>query len=210
MIRCVYFVISAAFVMITASCDPESKVKTENVLQNLPEAPEPVYHVGAKFSMKRGDEIIESEIVEIDGNLIAVKVGDECVYRRRSDGYGPAISWDNCNGSSGSIAVEEFESIFPLKVGRKSSYKYSVVNDDGERFEHDRVCSVTGTARVSVPAGEYDTYEIHCDDGSWLRKYFYSPEIKLDVISERLRKSGDLGGGYYRNELINYSKGDES
>lgn len=209
MIRCILFAISVAFVMISAGCEPKSKVKTEKILENLPEAPAPVYKVGAKFSMKRGDEVIESEIVKIDGNLIAVTPGGGCVFRRRSDGYGPAISWDNCNGSSGSIAVEEFESIFPLTVGRKSSYKYSVVNDDGERFKHDRVCRVTGTARISVPAGEFDTYEINCDDGSWIRRYFYSPEIQLDVVSERLRKSGDLGGGYYRNELIEYAKGGE-
>ncbi|MEL6999857.1 MAG: hypothetical protein AAFP68_16475 [Pseudomonadota bacterium] len=155
--------------------------------------------------MRRGNgDIVTTEIIETDGTMITAKVGNGCVYKRRIDSYAPAFSWKNCGGGTGKLEFNRFDSIFPLTVGSKAEYAYTGLNANREPFEVTRRCTVDGTARIAVPAGNFETFHIVCQDGSWTRNYYYAPELGIDVRSDRSKNAGFQQDNYV-NELVSYS-----
>ena len=66
-------------------------------------------------------------------------------------------------------------------------------------------CSVKDEVRVSVPAGEFDTYQIVCKTKNIAREYYISPEIKTNVMYKWKHRTGRWPRR--TNKLVSFTPG---
>ena len=66
-------------------------------------------------------------------------------------------------------------------------------------------CAVKKEARISVPAGDLDTYRVVCDTRNMKRVYYISPELGTTVkyVRRNLRRNSSS-----TQEPVSYAPGD--
>ena len=94
--------------------------------------------------------------------------------------------------------------LFPLKVGNAAKWKVRGKSSKGNEWSTTRSCKVRGTANVTVPAGNFDTYHVVCTDDWTIRQWYFSPEVRLNVVSIRAPRKGQKGRRT-KIELFSYS-----
>jgi hypothetical protein len=101
----------------------------------------------------------------------------------------PDLTWTSANQSSIGRTSAPPDLLWPVQLSRRWT------------------CTVVGAARVSVPAGQFDTVAIGCSrysstSGSWraTRRFYYTPEIGHYVLREDKRP----GRPDTRRELVAY------
>ena len=177
--------IAAVAVSIIVSGCQATSVQQVAVNADLPPAQPPIYEVGKRtvWRMKDGSEITY-ERTGIDDTTTTGRGSDGCIFSHRRDGFGPATQWENCSGSTGTQMLERSGNMFPLQVGNTESWKYRGKNIKGDSWSGMRECEVRGTARVTVPAGSFDTYHVVCEEKGWQRyEWHYSPKLRRTVTS---------------------------
>ena len=140
----------------------------------------PVRHIGDSktWQNKKGKDVT-STVVAMDETTVTVDDSDGCAYTVLIQGFAPGLKWSNCRGSSGTQTVSLAKGdVWPLTTGKKWRYKFAGSNNKGKRWKGKWNCRVKEEVRVSVPAGEFDTYHVVCKAGNWKRDYYLSPEIK--------------------------------
>lgn len=183
-------VVSVAAVL--AGCAPE--VKTEAVAVALEPAEAKRFQAGDQWVyLVNGKEEIEV-INAVDGEIYSgMNKTTGCEYTFYHAGFGPGPTFKNCGGSSGTQKVERTGSIFPMTVGASESWDVRGSNTKGDTWETTRSCEVEGTARVTVPAGSFDTYHVVCNDSWRTRERWYAPELGTSVIRRDIhRKRGEV------------------
>ena len=152
----------------------------------------PDMNVGAKKTWrdKKGREW-DVTLVSVDEITATYESSSGCTLTALHEEFSQPVKWNNCGGESGkgttSLASGE---IWPLIKGKKWRYKYAGSNNKGNVWRGSMKCSVKDEVRVSVPAGEFDTYHIVCKTKNITREYYISPEIKTNVISKRKHRRG--------------------
>ena len=124
----------------------------------------------------------------------------------------PDLTWDSANRSSIGQTSAPPDLLWPLAPGKRGEFTFdqTITTKDGsppDQIARRWTCAVEGTARVSVPAGQFDTVVMACSrystsSGSWraTRRFYYAPEIGHYVIREdRHRSRSDT-----RRELVAY------
>jgi hypothetical protein len=108
----------------------------------------------------------------------------------------PDLIWSSANRSSAGHTAAQPDLLWPLTVGKREQFTFSqtITHKDGrapEQIDRDWACTVEGTTRVAVPAGEFNTIVIACSrfsttSGSWraTRRFHYAPEVGHYVIRE--------------------------
>ena len=184
------FAISVSAVL--AGCAPE--VKTEAASTALEPMEARRFEVGDRWVYRVGDTEETETINAVDGDIYSgANATTGCEYTFHHAGFGPGPTFKNCNGSSGTQEVSRTGSIFPLTVGASESWDVSGKNTKGDTWNTTRSCEVEGTARVTVPAGTFDTYHVVCNDSWRVRERWVSPEIGSSVIRRDLHKRrGDV------------------
>lgn len=170
---------------ILAACAP--KVETQPVAEALAPMAQRLPVVGDTKVWAVGDEQITRITKSVSGDVETVENSDGCSFV--SAEFAPSQSWQNCEqfADGGHTYTKEGE-IFPLEVGKTMSFPLKGNNVDGDSWETTRVCTVEGTARVTVPAGTFDTYHVTCNDRFTNRDHFVSPEVGTTVLFNRYRK----------------------
>ena len=157
---------------------------------------EPVRHIGDSktWRNKKGEETT-STVVAMDETTLTVEDSDGCTYTKLiQGGFSPSVKWSNCGGSDGTQTVSLAKGdVWPLTTRKKWRYKYKGKNEKGERWKGKWSCQVKEEVRVSVPAGEFDTYHVVCKHGNWRRDYYVSPEFKSSVMYKRTHRYGKPG-----------------
>ncbi len=105
----------------------------------------------------------------------------------------------------------DYNKIYPLEVGKDMSYKFVIVRTDGRpKVEGQRRCQVKGRQMTKVPAGEFDTFVVNCEDtdtkGEMFFKetFYYSPKVFRYV--KRSTEWKALEGEMLRTmELVSYN-----
>lgn len=194
----------------TTSSTEQTMAAEQPVESELAPMPNPgMPPVGLTVYGKRNGEDRRSQVISLEGNIATSEDNTGCTWTQDLS-YGrffsPTKSWENCSGNAG---YREFsgmsgDDIWPLEVGKAWSYDatgYS--NDNG--WASATGCEVTGTARVTVPAGSYDTYRVLCTS-KWTKKVYYvSPEegrpVKISQErNDRRSRSSEYTWEYVRSE----------
>ena len=199
------FAIAVFAVTLTGACAPE--IKTSVVSGEMAPAEARIEQIGDTWVYNNliSGAAETSRITAIDGKLISgVNETTGCSFTYVHAAYAPSVRWDNCNGSSGNQSAERNGSIFPIQLGNAESWKFSGQNAKGETWESVRNCSVVETAKVTVPAGTFDTYHIKCEDEWWVRHYYYAPEVGSSAIRLDTHKTRNE---VRHRELVSFTPG---
>ena len=179
--------VAAVALALLANCAPE--VKTEQASTELAPAEAKRFDVGDTWVYNVNGDPETSKITAVDGDVISgINETTGCEYTFYHAAYGPGPSWKNCGGSTGTQQATRTGSIFPLTVGATESWAVKGSNTKGDSWETTRSCEVKGTARVTVPAGSFDTYHIMCQDDWRVREWWYAPELGFSAISRNRHK----------------------
>lgn len=173
---------------VLAACAPE--VKTAPSSAELPPAEAQRFDVGDSWTYVVNGKPETSRITAVDGDLYSgVNEANGCEYQFIHAAYAPGPSWKNCSGSSGTQQITRTGSIFPMTVGATESWKVSGRNTKGDTWDTTRFCEVKGTARVTVPAGSFDTYYVMCQDDWRVREWWYAPKLGYSALSRNRHKT---------------------
>ena len=174
---------AVAVAIIVSGCQTTS-VQQVAVKADLPPAQPPIHEVGKRtvWRMKDGSEITY-ETIDIDDTTTTGRGSDGCIFSYMKDGFGPSTRWENCSGSTGTQRLSRSGNMYPLQVGNTESWKYTGKNTKGDSWSGTRECEVKGTAHVTVPAGNFDTYHVVCKEKNRLREWHYSPKLRRTVTS---------------------------
>ncbi len=187
---------------------PAAEVETAPAKAELPPGVRKGFAVGDRSVWKQLDgKELSWETVKLDGSIAEVHNSAGCMVVTDLSSYSPALSWRDCSGSAGSRKIEKHSGgLFPLAVGNAESWQYSGRNDKGNTWSGTRSCEVAGTANVTAPAGNFDTYHVICTDGSARYDRWFSPELGISVISSKAPLPGKKSSSYHR-ELIRFEPG---
>ena len=113
----------------------------------------------------------------------------------------PDLTWDSANRSSIGQSSAAPDLLWPPSPGKRGEFTFdqTITNKDGsppDQVSRRWTCTVEGTARMTVPAGQFDTVVMACSrysatSGAWraTRRFFYAPEIGHYVIREDRHRS---------------------
>jgi surface antigen len=108
----------------------------------------------------------------------------------------PDLTWSSANRSSAGRTAARPDLLWPPTAGKREQFAFAqtITHKDGrapEQIDRNWTCTVEGTTRVAVPAGEFNTIVIACrrfstTSGSWrgTRRFYYAPEVGHYVIRE--------------------------
>ena len=185
-----------------ASWTPAKKVETAPVKAELPPGVRRPLAVGDKSVWKQDGKELSWLTVKLDGTIAEVHGSNGCKAVVDLSTFSPVLSWRNCSGSAGSQKMETRSGgLFPLAVGNTERVRFKGRNEKGNTWSGMRSCKVAGTANVTVPAGNFDTYHVICRENSARYDYWFSPELGSTVISSKAPLPGKKSSRYHR-ELI--------
>ena len=143
------------------------------------EKPSPLMPGTEVHWLKEGKEFIQY-YESVDEELQTVRGDDGCRWTRMTYMFAPALSYDNCYGTSGTQTIVETKgSPWPLTEQTEFQYSFTGKYKDnlGNPWRSTWKCKVDNQVKVKVPAGEYDTYKMVCEDDFMKRTYWISPEL---------------------------------
>jgi len=164
----------------------------------------PSYEAGTTYVYSNGSW---ETVAAISPQLVTWQDHRGNVYNRYPDFTYRSVHWKTRTregsrrfGTFSYYFVKGNNSLWPLKKGNLSSFKELVtsskIGGSEKSYEVNWTCEVTGTERVTVMAGEFDTWKIACkrynnfQDPSKarvreIRTWYYSPDIKHYVLTQR-------------------------
>lgn len=199
--------ISTAAAMMAISGHQTAAAQQSAAKVEMPPAELPTIRVGdtSVWRRKNGEDF-SSEITGVDDDVISGQNDDGCSYTFVMD-FGPSLEWSGCGGSDGTQQITKQKgNLFPLQVGNTSRWWFRGKNTKGNRWKGSRKCEVKGTANVTVPAGNFDTYVVVCTEDWSRREWHYSPELGKTVTSRRKPKGTSKSKPFYY-ELVSFTPG---
>jgi hypothetical protein len=145
------------------------------------------YEAGHVSRLLKDGRPLESKLIEVNGDTQSWEDSDGCKWTRSYPSLyaAPSMSWTDCDGSSGTAAVQHVSGeSWPMKVGNKWSFSVR-----GDSWSTNRDCEVADTARARIALGEYDTFKVVCTDRWNTRTYYYAPSIGSYVFLETFRRA---------------------
>ena len=178
----------AAILLGLASCQTTA-VETAPVSQTLEPMAYKPYAEGEVLRWQDGGDVSETEVLEVSGDVVTLQDSEGCKWTTVAGGFAPSTKWSNCDGSSGTQEVTREGNIFPLTVGATETWRATGSDTRGYSWDDaERVCTVTETARVTVPAGTFDTYHVRCEDPWRVRNWYIASELGRPVLYTRSHK----------------------
>ena len=199
--------IFAGLALTLANCAP--KIETKPVAAELPPAEARQAVAGDTWVVKNvisGQEVA-GRYLTVDDGIYSWEDDRGCKSIGKTGTFAIYLSWENCSGSTGSQTYDSEETLFPLEIGKSVTHRVKGKNDRGDTWETSQTCEVVETVRVNVPAGEYDTYHVRCEDTWNVRNFYYAPELGVQVISIRSRKDRN---DVRHTELVSFTPGTTS
>lgn len=127
----------------------------------------------------------------IDAGTYTVRWDDGCRSTRLMLMYAPSLEWNHCEYASASQKITETRGN-PWPLSAKTEFQYAYIGnyrgDLGQPWQSIWKCKVDKQVRVEVPAGEYDTFKLICEDDLTVRTYWISPELRHHVALEEKSK----------------------
>jgi hypothetical protein len=177
---------------LLTGCASGPPLQEAPVTTSLAPVPFPQRAVGYKVVTLRDGKEETSTLVEQTAETQTWLDSFGCRAVVPRTGFGPALEFANCEGSTGSQTVKLLRGTpYPLAAGGKWAYSYAGTNARGNKWSGERFCEVKGTARVKTTGGEHDTYKVICEDVQTdmktIRTYYLSPTLQTSVLVDRYR-----------------------
>lgn len=180
--------------LTTAGCTTRQMPRENVDLNRLLIADLPSYQPGEFFIYDNGMSMIATESAKDSVNW---RYGNGAVSSGYRNFLVPQLSWES-NTNKGKRASDAIPNIlWPLSVGKSARFGVNqtlldktngLTEETNRRWE----CSVKATERVSVPAGNFDTYVVSCERYStggneWRGRhtYYFSPDVRHYVKLDR-------------------------
>ncbi len=161
-------------------------------------AAKPSYRSGQRFTYSDGQVM---QVVSSRGEEVVWRGADGTRHRTDRNFVVPRLS--SSGDSYERAVVNDADALWPLQVGKGDRLRVvrtQIASDGSRKTQPARTynCRVSGTERLSVPAGTYDTYRVQCArySGSGKRLietkvWHYAPSLGHVVRYETIeRKSG--------------------
>ena len=186
--------IMAGAVVALALSGCASGPETKPVAMELAPAELGVYPAGTKWEgVGLGGEKVTTTLVATDGDVLEFESSNGCKWSENAGIFVPSLSWSNCEGGSGTQSIASTEgNIWPLKVGNTQSWTLTGKDSSGDTWSTTRKCLVKSAERVTVPAGEFNSYRVECSDTWATMTFFYSPQLKDNLYYQRVHKKRGL------------------
>lgn len=148
------------------------------------------YRVGATFKVIKNGEPQTWKVTAVDGKATLYEGSDGCKWSRVGI-FSQSLSWENCNGGSGTQKVEAEGDLWPMEVGKTATYRFSGTNSKGNSWSGVQRCKVEGTVSVTTSTGDHDAYKVVCRDEWRTRTSYVSPAAGHRVLlTNRHNKRG--------------------
>lgn len=174
---------------------------TQDQLRSFPDL-----QVGDSFRFDSPDVVWRVTGVQDDKVIMVSETGARQVRPRNP--LLPNIEWSNKTHGQGKRLITNIEgSLFPLEVGNRVSFTSTVdTNKPPYAWEYDWSCQVTEQKKITVPAGEFDTFKVDCKRREQeVISIYYSPKVGYAV---RFDNSNPQSGAVNSNMLIGYQRGE--
>ncbi|NKE66820.1 hypothetical protein RAMLITH_13380 [Ramlibacter sp. RBP-2] len=129
----------------------------------------------------------------LGGSIVAEPAGGKWLAMLGRDGK-PAITFDPPLGWN-----------YPLTVGKGWSDRQRLtVHATGKTLEYELSCSIPAYEKVTVPAGTFDAFRVHCTSSIGNDETFWtSPALGTFVKTRLVRAPGNpFGAGIQESELV--------
>ncbi|MGQ7844463.1 hypothetical protein ACUNV4_08310 [Granulosicoccus sp. 3-233] len=151
---------------------------------DLPPVEKPVWSVGQKQITRDNLSGEESswEVVSVDElDRVTARSSNGCQWTVPGEWFAGVERWENCGGSDGTRTLLESEgTLWPLQVGRESTYRYRLDSSSGNTRVENIKCQVASQGRVVVAQGEMDAFRVECvRKDPWAtetRTWYWSPD----------------------------------
>lgn len=183
--RVVISTIVMSSLTLLPACATRPLLEEQALDQSLPLVEQPNWSVGHRqvsVDNQTGEEN-SWEILSVDGDgRVTARSSDGCEWTVPGEWFAGVERWKNCGGSNGVRELLKSDgTLWPLKVGNRSSYSYQMQAEKGDA-QYERVkCEVASEARVTVVQGELDVFRIECvRTNEWsieTRTWYWSPEV---------------------------------
>ena len=143
------------------------------------------------FKDKKEHTIIYYKTVNAES--YSVRDSDGCSWTRMTSMFAPTLEWYDCyqERSGTQEIINTMGNPWPLREKTEFQYEFTGKWNDGfgAKWHQTRKCKVDKQVRVKVPAGEFDTYKLICEDPSLKWTYWISPKLGHRVAFELENKS---------------------
>ena len=112
----------------------------------------------------------------------------------------------DCGDTPGTLVQSSTTSggLEPLREGATQSWRVTASWNGSPEQTFTKTCTVVGEARVTVPAGTFDTWEIRCRTRSSDFTWHYAPSIGAGVSYDYY---GHRSGGRRNQRLVSFAPG---
>lgn len=158
----------------------------------LEPAPLKMPPVGTKIHYDEGGTPVVFEVIESKPGAYAARRTDgQSSFATVGGLVSPALRYRDPRGYDGTQRLVEGDptAIYPLAVGKSVSFKVAgEAPSRGWKWTNSVNCAVTGTEKVKVALGEFDTFVVRCERSGTRGKEqtvtrYYAPSLGLSVRS---------------------------
>ena len=197
--------VGATALYVSWPVGPGSPVVAESLpAGTLTPMPEPTFKVGEQWHYRDQDGVEDFwTVTSVDQDGFTSRLSDGCTATTPAV-FSPSVRWSGCGGADATQTVTPEGSIWPLAPAQFGSFHYLGEDDSGQTWSGQRICAVLGETRVTVPAGEFDTFHVMCDDPWKQRHWYLSPTLRRGVLYHDVHKQRHTLSRY---ELVKFVPG---
>ena len=130
------------------------------------------------------------KIHNVEDGVYHAEDSSGCLWSALVDSFGPALSWEKCNGSKGKRTIYKTKGKpFPMKKKSKFSFSFNGRNHHGDTWRGSRTCKYQGGVKIRLRNGEHDTHKLVCVEGKNTRTYYLTPDVGELIAFKRKHKS---------------------
>jgi surface antigen len=189
------FLVLTGILSIFSGCSSHlPKPVNDSVDYELPPASLPTYTPGEYFIF---DNNFHMTVADIQEGLVTWKYSNDAMGVGYNDFLIPLGRTERIGERTETVSSVNLTDLWPLQNNKETNFETTqtiFATDASLTREVTRTwnCQVEGTAKVNVPAGNFDTFVINCKrfsgtDHGWRGndRYYYSPDLNHYVMLER-------------------------
>jgi len=143
--------------------------------------------VGDERHTVRDGKNIVYKVVRVEGDKVSWRSNSSCEFTEIHMAFAPVLQWSGClpweDGTprihDGKQVIDKLKGdIWPLGKKGKIDYSVSGGNINGESWKEKRKCHLRKSVRIKVPAGEFDTYKVRCNQSGGSLIWWISPKLE--------------------------------
>ncbi len=193
---------SIVSILLTAMAAPAALAADGKPLKPMAK---PAIKAGETKVWRGGGKEWMEMVMAVDESTASYAQTDGCRITRPHEEFSPWLKWEGCAFGSGEGSGKLIDgTIWPLKTGTKFVYEYAGRDHRGRSWQGRMDCTVEGTARIAVPAGEFDTYRLVCDTKNIRRVWHIAPKLGTTVKFSRKRFDGSRSS---TREMVSFTPG---